>query len=345
MQVGIDTFSIRELELSPIQTLDWIKEHGFAGAQWGTLEGLSPTLDMKELEDIQAHASSLGLYSHASLPNCNIHQVATPRGEYISMLEKQIEMSAKCGWLELHTVLGGGDERYLNGTPWTEQLADAALFMRALAPALRNNAVRVNFETHGDVSTFELIRLIEDVGPDIAGICLDTANLFCQCENPVRAVKRAAPYVHLTHIKDAMILLHETGYRRQTLPPGRGVLPWETILPILAEYEPNLPLSIEDHKWLFDFHAFDPHWLRLHPDLTLVEYSEVMKIAWMCGQRVFDGTLPDPKTYDSIPYLDEHEDRLHAGRDHLNSIIERFQLQNIPGLKRRYQSLGMTIKE
>jgi hypothetical protein len=79
----------------------------------------------------------------------------------------------------------------------------------------------------------------------------------------------------MTRFKDAMITIIGSGYRRQSLLPGRGLLDWKSILPALAEYEPNLRLSIEDHKWLFDLHVFDPHWLRLHPDLTVDEFAAV----------------------------------------------------------------------
>ena len=39
---------------------------------------------------------------------------------------------------------------------------DAAAFLRTLAPVLRHHGSRINLETHGDSTTFELIRLIEE---------------------------------------------------------------------------------------------------------------------------------------------------------------------------------------
>ena len=273
------------------------------------------------------------------------HKVKRPLDEYREEVEKQIELAAECGWHELHTAFGGGEERYVDAVSWVDQLADAALFIRSLAPVLRAHESRINVETHGDVTTFELIRLIEDVGPDIAGICLDTANLLCQCENPTRASRRAAPYVHMTHIKDAMITFTHSGYRRQSLPPGRGILDWRNILPALAEYEPNLRLSIEDHKWLFDFHVFDPHWLRLHPDLTVEEFASIMQIAWDCQQKMAAGELPDPETYNAIPYFDQLEERLAFGRDYLNDMLDRLDLHDRPDIERPGMHRPMVPRE
>ena len=221
---------------------------------------------------------------------------------------------------------------------WVDQLADAATFIRSLSPVLRTHESRINIETHGDITTFGVIRIIEDVGPDIAGFCLDTANLFCRCEHPTRGAGRAAPYEHMTHIKDAMIVFTDTGYRRQSLPPGRGVLDWRTILPILAEYEPNLRLSIEDHKWLFGFHVFDQHWLRLHPDLTKEEFASVMQIAWQCQKKMQAGELP-------VPYLQELEDRLSFGRDFLNDMLDKLDLRDRPNVQRRCMHNPMVPKD
>lgn len=345
MQVGLDTFSIRELKLSGIETLSWLKNHKFAGGMFGGLKSLSAELHLAELKEIREYADSLDLYTEVSVSNCNPHQVKRPLDEYRKDVEKQIELAAGCGWHELHTALGGGEERYRDAVSWMDQLANAALFIRSLAPVLRTHASRINIETHGDVTTFELIRLIEDVGPDIAGICLDTANLLCQCEHPSRGVRRAASYVHMTHIKDAMITFTNSGYRRQSLPPGRGILNWQTILPALAEFEPNLRLSIEDHKWLFDFHVFDPHWLRLHPDLTVEEFASVMKIAWTCQQKMANGELPNPETYNAIPYLDQLEDRLGAGRGYLNRMLDQLDLRDRPDVERRCMHRPMVPKD
>ena len=117
---------------------------------------------------------------------------------------------------------------------------------------------------------------------------------------------------------------------------------WRTILPILAEYEPNLPLSIEDHKWLFDFHVFDDQWSRLHPDLTREEYGRVMQWAWRCQQRVWAGELASLDEYEKIPHAREMEERLSFGRDYLRGMIRELGLADRPGFTRPSRSLSMT---
>ena len=326
MRVGLDGYTISRLKLDPFQTLDFVAKHGLEGMQFGGVRGLSGTLDAGRLREVRAHADGLGLYSHVSVSTCNPHLIRGPLDEHVERLTQEIEAAAACGWHELHSSLGGLNERYGHPVRWPQHLADAADLIRRLGPALRQHGSRIDLETHGDTTTFELVRLVEDAGPDIAGICLDTANVLCHAEHPVLAARRAAPYTHLTHLKDAVAFFIDTGYRRQTLPAGKGALDWRAILPILAAHSPDLPLSIEDHKMLFDFPAFDPHWLRHHPDLTREELARVMRLVWQCQQRLLSGELADPDAYEKIPFEEELEARLHAGRDYLKGMARTLGL-------------------
>jgi sugar phosphate isomerase/epimerase len=329
MRVGVDTFTLRDLKLDAFQQLELIRSWGLDGAQFGGLRGLSPTLELSPLQEIRKRADELGLYSHVSVSqSCNPHLTDLPRTEHLRQLSAEIAAAAACGWHELHGSLGGGDERYLHPVPWSQQLADSAVLLRQLGPVLRQHGSRIDLETHGDSTTFELVRVVEAVGPDCVGICLDTANVMCHCEDPVLAAKRAAPYTHLTHTKDAVAFFTDHGYRRQTLPPGRGALDWGTILPILAEYSPDLPLSIEDHKWLFDFHCFDRHWLALHPDLTLDEYALFMRLVWRCQQRFTSGELKDADEEEKTPHVAEVEARLRSGAEFLRQTLAGLGLRD-----------------
>lgn len=323
MKVGLDTFTIRELNLDPFQTLDFIKGHQLEGVQFGGVRSLSQTLDRGRLREIRARADSLGLYSHVSIPTCNPHLVAGAIDEHVAGLTQEIEAAASAGWHELHSSLGSGSERYEHAIRWTQHLADSAEFIRKLGPVFRQQQSRIDLETHGDATTFELVRLVEDVGPDIAGICLDTANVLCHAEDPVWAARRAAPYTHLTHTKDGILFFSQRGYTRQGRPPGQGCLNWAHILPILAEYAPDLPLSIEDHKWLFEFAIFEKRWLALHPDLSIEELTHVVHLTWQGEVAIASGALEKPEVYEAIPFLAQMEDRIGAGRDYLLALLQR----------------------
>jgi sugar phosphate isomerase/epimerase len=202
--------------------------------------------------------------------------------------------------------------------------------IQSLGPVLREHGSRVDIEDHGDITSFELVRIIEATGPDLAGVCLDTANMLLFAEDPVASVRRLAPYTHLTHTKDAIMFFIDEGIRRQGRPPGQGIVDWETILPALAEHEPDLPLSIEDHKWLFDAEIFQPDWHALQADLTREELGQFVRLTWDCQRRIHSGELPDPETYEAIPYPEQMEERLGSAREYLNALLERCHLRTEP---------------
>jgi len=328
MRVGLDIMAIYPLELSPLEMLDYCCENGFAGIQFGGVRDLSQNLDSGELKDVRARADELGLYSHVSVYPLNPQPAGKSIDEVVEELAVQVEAAAACDWHELHSSLGGPVERYEHSVPWRQQFADAAEVLHRLAPALRDNASRINLETHGDTTTFELVRLCEDAGPDIAGICLDTANVLCFAEHPVDAARRAAPYTHLTHAKDAIIFFCDEGLRRQGRPAGQGCLDWDAILPVLAEHEPNLPLSIEDHKWFCNAEIFRDEWLAGQADLSRDELARTVELAWQVQKRMSSGELPDPDEYEDIPYADQMAERLAYGRDYLNASLERLGLKS-----------------
>ena len=72
-------------------------------------------------------------------------------------------------------------------------------------------ACRARVEAGLDVEAVE-------VGADVVGICLDTANVMLRLEDPLEAARRLAPHVVMTHVKDAALLFHEAGLRWQCRP-------------------------------------------------------------------------------------------------------------------------------
>lgn len=320
MEIGLDSFALHPLDLGPVAQLNWVKEHGFGGIQFGDVEHLSGG-DSGRLRDIRATADGMSLYTHVSAGFCNPLAAGQPEAYLLESLTRRVHRAAECGWHELHGVLGGPDERTGRPVPWQEQLAVSAHLLKSMAPALRDHGSRINLETHGDVTTFELVRMVEDVGPDIQGICLDTANVVLHGEHPVQAAIRAAPYTHLTHCKDAILYFIPTGLRRQTLPPGSGMIDWPAVVRALAARQPDLRLSIEDHKWLFDAPVFEPGWQALHPDTPRDELLSLIGLAWQCQERIARGELRDPEACEKIPYGDELEQRLLFARDHLRATL------------------------
>src|SRR5262249_8369500 len=86
-------------------------------------------------------------------------------------------------------------DRFRTDVAWDDQLVATERFLPTLAPIARDLGIHLNLETHEEITTFECVRLVEAVGPDVMGVVFDTSNVLHRGEDPVAAAGRIAPYV------------------------------------------------------------------------------------------------------------------------------------------------------
>src|SRR6185436_15158548 len=103
----------------------------------------------------------------------------------------------------------------------------------------------------------ELVDLLERLGPDVAGVTLDTGNLVMRLDEPVAAAERLAPRVLATHVKDAVLAFTPRGLAWQARPVGSGIIPLPDVLSPLIHANPEIALSIELHPRIYDLPIFD----------------------------------------------------------------------------------------
>ena len=139
----------------------------------------------------------------------------------------------------------------------------------------------------------------------------------------MEAVKRLARYTHLTHAKDGLLRFGKNGLVRQGKAPGQGSIEWEPILKTLKEFQPNIDLSIEDHKVLWYIDIYKQEWYQDHPDVCAYEISQMVRLAKETEEKESQGLIPDMNKYESVPYLEQMNERLTFGRNYLRSILAK----------------------
>jgi sugar phosphate isomerase/epimerase len=318
-------------------TLKHVHAIGLDGAFFRSPTNFSATLDLGVLRDARAYADELGLYLELGVGRINPYTfdknpelLALGNGDYRRGFERVVRACQQIGCVELWCVTGTYVDRLNGQAPWPEQLSATQEFLSSLAPMLRDVGCRLNMETHEEATVVELLRLIEAIGSDVLGLCMDTGNLLARAQDPVAAGRRIAPHVHLTHIKDAVISFVEDGLQRQIRPCGQGVVDWNTLLPVVGKCAPDLNLSIEDHKGLMGIQIFDPQWHAGHPDLTAAELAQVVRLAWRCQQKFVSGAMTPPDTYEAIPFADQRDERLATSVTYLRDILRRHGLVSAP---------------
>ena len=271
----------------PVKTLVALADLGFEGILVRTLDEAFPTLDPGAIAEFSAEARARGMFVQAGVGKVNPYMTAElPRvrdlgdGSYLAGMERMIAICAEQGWTEAWSATGGYKhelpapycfDRFRTDVDWADQLASTARFLTLLAPALRGNGVRINLETHEEITTFEILRLIEEVGDDVLGVCLDPANLPVRGELVTDAVRRVASHVHLTHLRDAVLVPTAEGLSRFLVPVGRGLIDWPDLLGRVLAAQPGLDLVIEGiggSRAEMLLQLDDPRWRAAHPDMT-----------------------------------------------------------------------------
>jgi sugar phosphate isomerase/epimerase len=90
--------------------------------------------------------------------------------------------------------------------------------------------IKLAIENHDRFTCRTLVRIVDALGPQQVGICLDTVNSFGALEGPEVVVETLAPYTLNLHIKDFIItrVSSQMGYLVNGCAVGSGRLnvPW-----------------------------------------------------------------------------------------------------------------------
>ncbi|MBN1418431.1 MAG: sugar phosphate isomerase/epimerase [Planctomycetes bacterium] len=120
--------------------------------------------------------------------------------------------------------------------------------LRPLLPDLDRAGVTLAIENHDRFRSSALARIIERLGSDRVGVCLDAVNSFGSLEGPQAVLATLGPWVVSLHIKDFRIRRadHRMGFLIEGTPAGRGALDVPWLLHTLADLgrDPNAILEL-----------------------------------------------------------------------------------------------------
>lgn len=334
MRLGSDALKLpRSSELSAPEQIEQAAQHGLGGLFFRTMLHMSPTLDAGLLRETRERADAHGMYLESGLGKINPYGLAeAPEiraigdGDTLLGFRRMMEAAVEIGVTELWVATAnykpyGGRfsyDRFRTDVDWADQLEASTKLAKRLAPIARDLGLHMNAETHEEITSFELVRLVEEVGPDVMGITYDTANPLQRAEHPALTAKRIAPYVRQTHIKDAALFFEPEGIRFQMRPNGQGAVDLNWVLPELQKHNPSLNLSLEiaeprpagETPLITTSRAtgialYDPEWIAGHPDLTVDEMAQWLSLVQSCEDRVASGEWTDPVSYEARTYGEE----------------------------------------
>lgn len=161
-------------------------------------------------------------------------------GKIRARLADAERLGARC----LRTFIGG--ERGPDHE--RKRLLDAASeSFREAAPLAESLRIPIAIENHEDLLAEELLDLIERVGSEMVGVCLDTGNSVAVGEDPLHCVRLLATSAKCIHLKDGKRVAAADGrsIRLEGVALGDGDLDVRESVRIIRAAQPDLPITIE----------------------------------------------------------------------------------------------------
>jgi 3-oxoisoapionate decarboxylase len=190
--------------------LDRARELGVGVVQFADnlpLDRLSPA----ELEDLGLRMRELGISV----------EVGT-RGIAREHLGRYLEIALRLHSRILRVVVDRGDHR-----PGEDEIVEV---LGGMLPQFQSAGIRLAIENHDRFRARSLARIVERIGSEHVGICLDTVNSFGALEGPEAVVETLGPLTVNLHVKDFAIerVSHAMGFVIEGKPAGCGRLnvPW-----------------------------------------------------------------------------------------------------------------------
>lgn len=173
----------------------------------------------------------LQTYSDARLGD--LKKSAEDLGITLELGTKGIRPEHLANYLRMADLLGAKVIRSMVNAPdHRPTLSEAEALLRASMPAYEASGVSLALETYEQLSSTDLVALVESVGSRRLGICLDPANCVANLEHPVAVIDRCAPYVANLHVKDFAFTRRGgwVGFTLEGVELGKGLLPYDYMI-------------------------------------------------------------------------------------------------------------------
>jgi 3-oxoisoapionate decarboxylase len=326
-RIGFDHYSIAHRGFTALQTLEFAKEHHFDGVQILEPASIEPGLNRARLAEYRRRAEAIGLYLEVGLPSPNPSRRARELGRAVDPAElawelvPHVEAVAALACRHARVYVGDRHDRFRLDSPWETQIEATIDVIERLTPRLKDLGIRLAIETHADLTGGELIKMLDRLDPEIAGVTLDTGNLVMRLDDPLELAEQLAPRVVATHVKDAVLAFTPRGLCWQARPVGSGILPLPDILATVIRHNPSITLSIELHPRTYDLPIFDRKWLAFFPSLRPDSLAAVVRLAALAEKRYADGSLMPPAAVEAIPWAERDLNWLASSLGFLRSVV------------------------
>ena len=319
MKVGLDALTLKAVSLDPLELLELTRAHGLEGLHFSArlLEGR----DSSYVERLADEAQDHGMYLELAGAGVNPGESGRTVAEMVAEWKPLFPLARKLNAPILNTCFGLLKERTFAVPTLAEQIELTIEVLRELSLMAAEFDVMITMELHVDLTSLELVNIIEAVDSKHVQVNLDTANALGLLEDPVDAARALAPYVHTTHFKDTCIYPTKEGYNWQGgAPLGRGLVDLPAVVEILYRANPNVHLNIEDSGGFIPIPMYDEAFLESFTDLTPTRMARFVRHLWRGEQQLRAGLHPRPEESKDIDWATVIPGRLQYNVDYARRL-------------------------
>ncbi len=164
----------------------------------------------------------------------------------IERFEAALRTAGQAGAKVTRTAIGG--RRYEQFSSREQFEAVAARTWKSLesaAPVAARQRMKLAIENHKDWRIDQMLGMLNRLGSEYVGVCIDTGNSFALLENPMEVVKAYAPVGFAAHLKDMAVAEYEEGFLLADVPLGAGLLDLPEMVRIMRKANPDINFSLE----------------------------------------------------------------------------------------------------
>lgn len=188
-----------------------------------------------------------------------IGECCADRGLYLELgsggfdyerLSKRLELASEAGARVMRTFVSG--ERYCTPEEHRNNLIQWTIEnFKRLAEVAEKVEVPLALENHEDLTSDEIIYILESVGSPYIRALVDTGNALPVKEDPVECTQNLAPYAAATHLKDWKVWWDNGLPCRVGCPFGHGDGKLAEVYKILRNAQPDMPVTLEIATMIF----------------------------------------------------------------------------------------------
>jgi sugar phosphate isomerase/epimerase len=295
IKLGFDNFAIRGLGLDARQLVDHavaLECDSVFITDFGPFQG---KVDDYSLGEIRRHAADRGI--DLVLGSWSICQSSTTFkpdwGTAEEHLALGIRMAKALGSPAFRVILGNAADRLTPGGI-DARIADTVKVLQAVSSQAADAGVRIAVENHaGDMQSRELLRLVEEAGPGVVGVNFDSGNACWALEDPLDALRRLAPHVVTTSLRDSMLWEADGGVAVQWTAMGDGCTDLPAFFHHFARHCPGVTVHIETISgFAKTFAVRDRGFWAAYPEARAADLAAFLDLAAK-GRRL-EPFRPDP---------------------------------------------------